>query len=160
MRKYLIFTPFIFMPFGSAMAVTKAISVSGVLHNPIVCTITGTGTVAFGDILSSSINGSANAKPVDLGVTCTNMPNPMQSVNLKVTTSTAGSSSNKIPITGTAKGFDLALKRNDVALPLGTDVVLSGSGPLGLTLTPTIKAGVSFVPGNFGATATVEVNVV
>ncbi len=144
-------------PMTGFAADTVTLNVTGSLHVPTVCNVTATSaTIAFGDILSSQIDGTANQKDLGVSVACTNR-NPLQSVNVQVTA--AGATTNKLPISGVAKGFELALKKGAAAQNFASDIPMPADGSLNLTLTPEVKAGEAYAAGAFTAALTVKVTV-
>ncbi|WP_449556083.1 fimbrial protein [Huaxiibacter chinensis] len=155
MRKYLLLVSLLALPAAGFAADSVSLTVSGNLYQPTACDVNATSmTIAFGDILSSSIDGAKNKKPLNVTVTCTNL-NPIQSVNVQVTGT--GTTTNKLPITGTAKGFQLALKKGTTDQNFGANIKVSSNGSLDLSLTPVIKTGEKFVTGAFSASLTIKV---
>ncbi|WP_336777670.1 fimbrial protein [Pantoea sp. USHLN256] len=158
MRKLMMVLPLLALPATSFAADTVTLNVSGSLHLPTVCNVVPTSTtIAFGDILSSRINGTTYAQPLGVSVSCTNR-NPLNSVNVQVTGT--GTTTNKLPVTGsTVKGMVLALKRGTAVQNFGTNIPMTTDGSLNLSLTPEVKAGEAFVAGPFTASLTVRVTV-
>lgn len=145
------------LPVTGFAADTVTLNVTGSLHVPTVCNVTAaSATVAFGNILSSGINGTANQKPLGVSVACSSR-NPLQSVNVQVTGT--GTATNKLPITGAAKGFVLALKKGATAQNFGSNIPMAADGSIDLSLTPEVKSGEAFVAGAFTAALTVKVTV-
>lgn len=157
MRNKVISLSLLILPLSGFAADTVNLNVTGTLHQPTTCNVTASSTtIAFGNILSSKINGSEYKKDLNVSVTCTNR-NPIQSVNVQVTGS--GATTNKLPVSGTAKGFVLALKRGTANQNFATNIANTADGSLNLSLTPELKTGESFVAGTFTAALTVKVTI-
>lgn len=157
MRKKLLSLFILTLPLSSFAADTVTLNVTGSLHQPTSCDVKASSTtVAFGNILSSKINGTEYKKDLNVSVTCTNR-NPIQSVNIQVTGS--GTTTNKLPISGTAKGFVLALKRGSANQNFASNIANTADGSLNLSLTPELKANEKFVTGAFTAALTVKVTI-
>lgn len=156
MRNKLILLSLLTLPLSGMAATSVNVSVTGTLFMPMSCDLgAATKTIAFGDIYSERINGTEYKKDLGISMTCTNW-NGFQSAKIRITGT--GTTTNKLPIAGTAKGFQLALKRNNTAVNFGTDITIPAQGDLQLSLTPE-KNTAAFVAGAFTAAATVVVTV-
>ncbi|WP_413507107.1 fimbrial protein [Serratia proteamaculans] len=157
MRNKLILLSLLTLPLSGMAATSITATVSGTLYIPMSCDLGANRTVPFGNISSADItNGTAAAQSLNVTMTCTNW-NTIQRANIKVTGT--GTTTNKLPITGNAKGFVLALKRNGTAVNFNTDIPITAVGAVGLTLTPENKTTEAFVAGTFSAVATIAVTV-
>ncbi|NJQ21813.1 fimbrial protein [Pantoea sp. LS15] len=159
MRKSLILLSLLAAPMLTQAATTVNVSVKGTLHMPTTCDLGSAAVqVEFDDILTDKINGTNYVKPVPITLTCSNR-NPLQSVYVRIN-APAGTAADRIPINGTAKGFELQLKRNNVSQSLNTNIKMDADGDLKLTLTPVNVTAVPYVTGAFTAAATVVVSIV
>ena len=157
MRNAMKVLTLIALPATGFAADTVTLNITGNLYVPTVCNVTATSTtIAFGNILSSRINGTEYQKPLNVSVTCSNR-NPLQSVSVAVTGT--GTTTNKLPVSGAAKGFVLALKKGTANQNFGTSIPMTTDGSLNLNLTPEVKSGEAFVTGAFTAALTVKVSV-
>lgn len=156
MRNLFIALPLLTLPFASQAADQITVNVKGTLIAPTVCNVTSNGEIDFGNIISSKINGTEYKRDLNVNLACTDR-NTTEIVY--VTLTGAGTSTNKLPITGVAKGFQLALKRNTATQNFGARFRVDTNGSLNLNITPE-KTTATFVHGTFAAVITVKVDVV
>lgn len=156
MHKFLRVLPLLTLPLSAYAADTVTLTVSGHLYKSTVCNVTAASdTIALGDIVSSRINGSEYQTPLGVTLTCTDR-NGIQNVNVKVIGT--GTTTNKLPVTGDARGFYLALKRGSAAQNFSENIRMDTDGPLNLSLTPERNTD-AWADGDFSASVTIEVTV-
>ncbi|WDZ51804.1 hypothetical protein LF296_03130 [Acinetobacter vivianii] len=156
MRNLFIFLPLLALPLTSQAANQVVVQISGELIAPTLCDVTKNGDIDFGEIISSKIDGTEYKKDLGVILTCTGR-NPAQEVF--ITLSGANASTNKLPVIGTAKGFQLVLKKNTTPQDFDSPFKVDTNGSLDLNITPEINTD-AFVHGTFSAAITVKVDVV
>ena len=158
MRNLFIALPLLALPFAAHAVDTIDVRVSGTLYAPSVCNVLAGGDVDLGNILTDKIDGTAYSKPLNVSVNCNNF-NPVQSVGVTITGVGAIGATNKLPITGTAKGFQLALKRGGLNQDFNDRISLTTDTQLDLHIVPEKHPSEAFAAGDFSAIVTVKVDV-
>lgn len=157
MRNLFICLPLLAFPLASQAADSVTVNITGTLIAPTVCNVTKSGDIDFGEIKTDKINGTEYKKDLGVELACTDRNNTDV---VYVTLTGTGATNDKLPVTGAAKGFHLALKKGSTAQNFDTKFRVDTNGSLGLNITPENIPAEQFVTGAFTAAITVKVDIV